>query len=97
MHGYTFKGGTVIRHKSMLNFSNFVTKHFSNNKDAFKAKSITVNGDCNSDLVNASTIIACPLRLESIHDLKCSIQYKDLFDFCRPGHIIWHFPRIVEI
>ena len=32
-----------------------------------------------------------------ISDLKRSIQYKDLVDYCRPGHIIWHFPRIADI
>ena len=44
----------------MLYFSNFVTKHFSNNKDTFKAKCFTGNVDRNSDLVNTSAIIVCP-------------------------------------
>ena len=49
VHRYTLKGVTVIKHKSILYFSNFVTKHFNNNKDVFLGKILTVNGVCNSD------------------------------------------------
>ena len=31
VYRYTLKGGTVIKHKSILYFSNFVTKPFNNN------------------------------------------------------------------
>ena len=29
VHRYTFKGGTIIKHKSILYFSNFVTKYLT--------------------------------------------------------------------
>ena len=35
VHRYTLNGGTVTKHKSILYFSNIVTKHLSNNKDVF--------------------------------------------------------------
>ena len=63
VHGYTFKGSTVIKQKSML----------------------------------YTSVTLYQVRHMSISDLKRSIQYKDLVDFCGPIHIIWHFPRIVKI
>ena len=46
---YTLKGHTVIKHKSIIYFSNLVTKHFNNIEDAFLGKVLTVNEVCNSD------------------------------------------------
>ena len=50
VHGFTLKRSTVIKHKSILYFSNFVTKHFNNSKDVFLGNTLNANGICNSDL-----------------------------------------------